>query len=873
MKADILREKFLDFFKSKKHKIFEPDSLIPKDDPTVLFTPAGMNQFKKEFLGYDSGLKRVATCQRCLRTDDLEKVGKTPWHHTFFEMLGNFSFGDYFKEEAISFAWEFLTEKLKIKKERLWVSVYKDDEEAYNIWVKKIKILPEKIVKLGDKENFWPSEAKEKGPNGPCGPCSEIFFDWGKDTGCKRPECNPSCDCGRFSEIWNLVFTQFNRKEGKILKPLPKKNIDTGMGLERLSAVMQGVYNNFQTDLFLPIVKEIESKLTPEGLKQRELVYAIADHIRAISFAIYDGVQPSNEARGYVVRRLIRKSILNLRGLGIKQSFLYKLVPIVSTTMKGFYPQLYTRKENISEIILAEEEGFISTLNSTDTLFMDKFSSVFNKPDPELVGKISFNLYDTYGVPLELTKDWLKKHNIAFSQEAFDKELEAQKIRSRQQSLMKGQVFDLKGLGLPKIKTKFLGYNRYQLCAKILRIIKDAKFTEKIQKGESAEIILDKTPFYAESGGQVGDTGYIKKGKSLFEVLDTKRFDKVIIHIGKVKEGGFKKADKVNALINLERRLAIARNHTATHLLQSVLRKVLGEHVKQQGSLVAEDRLRFDFTHFKDLKQDQLERIEEIVNEYVIENHKVKIKQMSLSKAKKEGALAFFADKYEERVRVVSISDFSKELCGGTHLKFTGQIGLFKIIHEGSIASGIRRIEAVTGKIAFKKIKEEEDLVNRIASLLNTSKERIIPELQRNLIQIKELEKRLNLQVMEMLKASLDKLIREAPVLNGIKIITYTLKEIDIDLLRKTLDLIKEKTNNAVIALASLFEDKISLVMGLTSDLCQKGLDASKLINNLAPLIGGKGGGRLDFAQAGGNNPKNIFLVFEELKNIIAHLK
>ena len=488
MSADELRSKFLNFFKRKLHKIIESDSLVPKDDPTVLFTPAGMNQFKREFLGFNSGFKRAATAQRCLRTDDLDKVGKTTAHHTFFEMLGNFSFGDYFKKEAISLAWEFLTQELKIKEEKLWVSVYKDDDEAYKIWRGLIRVAQERIIKLGDKENFWPSEAKAKGPNGPCGPCSEIFYDLGSHIGCGEKGCGPSCNCGRFVEVWNLVFTQFNRKENGVLEELPNKNIDTGMGLERLTAVMQGKKNNFETELFQPIIKEIIRKQgqSPSGtvpvsqqspslqdslrssgtvpFSQNELIYAIADHIRAVTFAIYDGVEPSNEARGYVVRKLIRKAILHLRTLQVKEPFLYKLAPIVSGIMNSPYPELEERRENIAQIILAEEKNFLSVLDSSGTLFKEKFKGLFKKQDAASAGKISFMLYDTYGIPSELTKDWLNQQRLEFSQNAFDKELEAQKERSKLQSSMKGDVFREKNLALGLKETKFSGYQDYHHC-------------------------------------------------------------------------------------------------------------------------------------------------------------------------------------------------------------------------------------------------------------------------------------------------------------------------------------------------------------------------------------------------------------------------
>ncbi|MBM3245356.1 MAG: alanine--tRNA ligase, partial [Candidatus Omnitrophica bacterium] len=480
MTADTLRAKFLAFFKAKKHKVAESDSLVPKDDPTVLFTPAGMNQFKKQFLGVITDFTRAATSQRCLRTDDLEKVGKTPVHHTFFEMLGNFSFGDYFKDDAITWAWEFLTEELKIDKNKLWVSVYKDDEEAYKVWLDKIGVPKEKIIKLGDHDNFWPADAKELGPNGPCGPCSEIFFDFGENTGCREKVCDPSCSCGRFAEIWNLVFTQYNRRDGGALEPLPKKNIDTGMGLERLAAVMQGVQNNFETELFQPIIQEIaRNAVRSPNIKSID-AYAVADHIRAIVFAIYDGVMPSNESRGYVIRKLIRKSALHLRPFGIKGAFLYKLVPILAEIMKTPYPELKERQEDIAQVILAEEKAFLTTLNSSEALFKEKFKEVSKKKNKELAGKIAFQLYDTYGVPFELTKDWADKNGIDISSEEFGKELEAQKSRSKLLSAMKGDVFDIKELHLGAKETKFLGYKAEESRSKILKLVKDGAPVKKI---------------------------------------------------------------------------------------------------------------------------------------------------------------------------------------------------------------------------------------------------------------------------------------------------------------------------------------------------------------------------------------------------------
>jgi len=868
MKADLLRKKFLGFFKSKKHKIVESDSLVPADDPTVLFTPAGMNQFKREFLGYNSGFSRAATAQRCLRTDDLDKVGKTAGHHTFFEMLGNFSFGDYFKQEAIIYAWEFLTRELGIDQNKLWVSVYKDDEETYKIWKDEIKLSKDKIIKLGDKQNFWPSEAKEKGPNGPCGPCSEIFFDFGKGAGCGRENCSLACNCGRFVEIWNLVFTQFNRKDEGILEPLPKKNIDTGMGLERLAAVMQGVQNNFQSDLFAPLVKEI-SRAASANKNSFEDIYAVSDHIRAIVFAIYDGILPSNEKRGYVVRKIIRSSTLHLRALGIKQAFLYKLVPLLAKIMKDPYSELLKRKENIAAIILAEERNFISVLGSSGLLLADKFNTSGSKPDPEQAGIIAFQLYDTFGIPLELSLEWAKKNGIVISETRFNQELAEQKNRSKLQSMMKGDVFSFKEEKFDFKTTKFLGYDNYSAKAKILGIFKGGQQIKKAISGQEVRIILDQTVFYAESGGQLGDQGELAKGKNKFEVLDTQKIGKVILHSGRVKEGSFKKSDLLLAVVNSQRRLAIARNHTATHLLQAGLRKVLGQHVRQQGSLVAEERLRFDFTHFKDIERKQLNRIEEVVNEYVMSDYSVTKKQLTLKEARKKGALAFFAEKYESRVRVVGIGDISLELCAGTHLDSTSQVCLFKIIHEGAVASGIRRIEAATGNFAYRMVKNEEDIINDLALALNLPASKITQDLQRRLSRLKDLEKQLSAKKLDAAKNQLENLVSNAEPIGDFKFVYGQLQDADMNILRESVDLLRQKLKRAVILLASVNAGRALLVLGITENLCQEGKDAQKLINDIAVLVAGSGGGRKDFAQAGGSKPENIDRVFLRLRELL----
>ncbi|MCX5699978.1 MAG: alanine--tRNA ligase [Candidatus Omnitrophica bacterium] len=880
MQADLLRDKFLNFFKSRKHKIVPSDSLVPSDDPTVLFTPAGMNQFKKEFMGFDAGFKRATTAQRCLRTDDLDKVGKTSAHHTFFEMLGNFSFGDYFKEEAISYAWEFLTQELKIDKEKLWVSVYKDDDEAYQVWREKVGIPVSKIVKLGDKDNFWPSEAKTKGPNGPCGPCSEIFFDFGLKAGCGSKDCDPSCSCGRFVEIWNLVFTQFNRKEDASLVPLPNKNIDTGMGLERLAAIMQGKQNNFETELFQPIIAEIKRFIEAEPKDSTKLIYAIADHIRAVVFSIYDGISPSNEGRGYIARKIIRKSVLHLRSLGIKKPFLYKLVVLVAQIMHKPYPDLKDKQEDIARVILNEENNFINTLSLSSVLVDNEIEKVKleleNDPKVEgatlasaavsgALGIAAFRLYDTHGIPLEITRDELGLRCISVNdnfEAAFQRELDKQKNLSKSFSKMKGDVFDIKGLGLKLKDTNFIGYKEHTSKTKILAILKDAREVNEALVGDNFQIVLEETPFYAESGGQVGDTGELLNGNNVFQVLDTQKIDNLILHIGKVISGVFKKNDSVVAKIDIQRRQNIARNHTATHILQAALRQVLGGHVQQQGSLVGDEKFRFDFTHFKGLSKDELARVEEVANGFIANNCAVDSKEMALIDAKKTGALAFFEEKYSEFVRVIIIGDFSKELCGGIHLTNIKEIGLIKILGEGSVASGIRRIEGVTAGFAEQFIKDEE--------------EKVIEESNKRskLEELKAQEKKRSAQVRNSLSEDLPRLIEKNVKINGINTVFSLEENLDMQALRFLADKIKEKLSSVVVVLASQDElqKKAFLVVAVTPDLLSRGIDAGALIRKVAPLIGGSGGGRCDFAQAGGSNPEALAQALEELKKVVNKL-
>jgi alanyl-tRNA synthetase len=817
MDSNSLRERFLSFFEKNGHKILASDSLVPATDPTVLFTSAGMNQFKKQFLGLDISYPRVATCQKCLRTDDLDKVGKTSVHHTFFEMLGNFSFGDYFKKEAITLAWQFLTEDLGIDKDRLWVSVYVEDDESYAIWQKDIGINPGRILKLADKENFWPSEAKIKGPNGPCGPCSEIFFDLGSKVGCAKPDCSPACSCGRFSEVWNLVFTQFERRDDAKLYPLPRKNIDTGMGLERLCAVMQGVPTNFETDLFTSLIKAIAQLIPPsfvieEKAKQFRL-NAIADHLRAICFAIVDGVYPSNEDRGYVVRNLIRRAALFGRELGIEESFIYRLVDPLATVMLKVYPDLRCERENIAQIIQGEEERFIATLDVRIPEFIEALKALSGKGINEVNADMLFKFYDTFGLPWELMESEAAKLNISCNKAKFLQLLEKQRKRSRDKSKLSSSIF-VKLYDFKRDDIEFV--DSLSLRAKVIALFEQKALITRASAGQIVEIVLDKTPFYAESGGQVGDSGILENEYVKIEILDTKLIESAIIHIGKVLKGDIAVGDEVTASIDSQRRLSITRNHSATHLLQAALRKVLGSHVRQQGSLVTAQYLRFDFTHPKQITDDQLKHIEDIVNDYVHADDVLKKTVVSRQEAKATGALAFFEERYGESVRMVSIGNYSKELCGGSHLESTAQIGFFKIMKESSVASGIRRIQACTAEFAKEFEKE-----------LKEQSKRELEKKQKG-IKEKELHSQLAADKEKAFREELPSFLKEAKeITTGIRCISIFQKDSDESLLRRMADLVKDKQHNLIVILGSIWEDKGIFVISLTDDLVAKGLSAA----------------------------------------------
>ena len=838
MKTSELREKYLEFFKKKSHKVFPSDTLVP-DDSSLLFTSAGMNQFKAYFLGDKRGVTRAVTCQKCLRTGDLEKVGKTAYHHTFFEMLGNFSFGNYFKKEAIEFAWEFLTKVLNIKEKDLWVSVYKDDDEAYSFWKNHIGVPGNKIIKLGEDSNFWPANAPGAGPNGPCGPCSEIFFDNGKGVGCGKKECNPDCSCGRFVEVWNLVFTQFNRVGVNKLELLSWKNIDTGMGLERMAAVLGGKESNFQIDILAPVVKEVRRMVEKSSHLEEVIkssVNAIVDHARAATFAIADGVYPSNEGRGYVIRKIIRRALLKARGLDSKQPFLFRLPELFAGLMGSAYPEIKRKKDSISKIILSEEEKYFLMLKE-GKIQIDFIMNEIDKTAKKKIGsKDVFRLYDTYGLPLELIKEFAKVKGFSVNEKEFKILLKEQQERSRTKSIFDGNIFKKGGFDL-KEKSEFIGYDNLEGKCKILKLFVDNAEKKIIEKGEQALIILDKSPFYAEGGGQLNDKGKISTKDGEFRVDKVFKVAEAIIHQGRVVSGEIKK-DEAIACVNEKRREALARAHTATHLLQAALRQVLGEHVMQQGSLVDEDKFRFDFTHFNRLTDDEIEKVESLVGRFILSADKVEKKELSLDDAKKEGALAFFKEKYHNRVRMVSISNYSKELCGGSHADNTSEIGNFAIISESSISSGIRRIEALVGKkrgiSILTRRKEKEQVSKALDEKKKASQAKIIETIAD---QEKEFIAPKTGDII-----GLDN-IEGMNVLLRIFEPEISLKALTSQVILALSDRIRQRIGSVLIFIATGPREKNIFVCSATDDIIKKGFSCKKFISEFGKELSLAGGG------------------------------
>lgn len=846
-----LRTAFLEFFEAHGHKRVPSSPLIPANDPTLLFTNAGMVQFKDVFLGNDKrSYKRATSSQRCVRAggkhNDLENVGYTARHHTFFEMLGNFSFGDYFKREAIEFAWEFLTQTIGLPEERLWVTVFNEDQEAEDIWLKEIKVSPERFSRIGAKDNFW-----SMGDTGPCGPCSEIFYDHGEEVP-GGPPGTPDEDGDRYIEIWNLVFMQYNRDKSGKMTELPHPSVDTGMGLERLAAILQGVHNNYEIDLFQHIIKTIAQLADCKDISNKSL-RVIADHIRACSFLIVDGVIPSNEGHGYVLRRIIRRAIRHGHKLGLREPFFYKLVDVLNQEMGDAYPELTKAKAQVEKVLKQEEERFAETLDQGMHILEQEIKNLSSKTIP---GEVVFKLYDTYGFPVDLTADVAREHGLEIDRKGYEQTMEKQREMARASSSFDVDYND--GLELEG-KTEFLGYKDLSSeQSNISHILINGEEAESLSEtGQSAMLILDSTPFYGESGGQVGDTGRIFTYNAQFDVTDTQKKGDVFVHIGKLVKGTFKIGDKVNAQVDPELRSRIACNHSATHLLHAALRNILGEHVQQKGSLVDSEKLRFDFPHFEAISKAQLKQIENLVNRQIRQNHEVETNIMDIDAARESGAMALFGEKYDDQVRVLRMSDFSIELCGGTHVKHTGDIGLFKITSEGGVAAGVRRIEAVTAQGALDYIEQLEEQMDNAAALLKTGRDTFYDKVSALMERSRKLEKEFDQLKAKLANAQGNELTDNAVEIDGIKVLAAKLEGVDAKGLRDTMDKLKTKLGSCAIVLGVVNGDKVSLAAGVSKD-CTGRIKAGDLVNSVASQVGGKGGGRLDMAMAGGNQPENL---------------
>lgn len=857
MSTSEIRAAFLEYFRTQGHQVVSSSSLVPHNDPTLLFTNAGMNQFKDVFLGADKrAYHRATTAQRCVRAggkhNDLENVGYTARHHTFFEMLGNFSFGDYFKQDAIRFAWEFLTGTLKLPKERLLVTVYATDDEAFDIWEKEVGVPADRIVRIGDNkgapyasDNFW-----AMGDTGPCGPCTEIFYDHG-DHIWGGPPGSPDEDGDRFIEIWNVVFMQFNRQADGTMEPLPRPSVDTGMGLERISAIMQGVHSNYEIDIFQALIKKAAEIVGTTDLSNQSL-RVIADHIRSCAFLVADGVMPSNEGRGYVLRRIIRRAVRHGRKLGATDVFFYKLAAELAVQMKDVAAELIAQLPLVERVLRIEEEQFVRTLDRGLLLLEDVLA---NLGDAKVIpGEVVFKLYDTYGFPADLTADVVREREIGIDEEGFKAEMEKQRARAKEASSFGVNYNDVLKLDF---ETPFTGYKQLSQNTQVVGIYKDGVEVNGLIAGEEAVIVLAETPFYAESGGQVGDSGILKVDDGIFAVTDTQKAGKAIIHKGYLELGTLEKGAEVEAVVDGDRRQAIALNHSVTHLLHAALRQALGEHVTQKGSLVGAERMRFDFSHFEGLTMATIRRIEELVNAQIRANHEVATQLMGLEEAKSAGAMALFGEKYEDDVRVVRMGDYSTELCGGTHAKRTGDIGFFKIIAESGIAAGVRRIEAVTGKGAIDLMHQLGEQIEEAAALVKGDQFSIADKVRQVLDKAKMMEREL-----EQLKAKLaaqagNDLLSQVIDINGQKVLVAALEGVDPKSLRGMLDELKNQMKSGVVLLATSSDGKVNLIAGVTNDLTGK-VKAGELVNLVAQQVGGKGGGRPDMAQAGGTQPEAV---------------
>ena len=855
-----IRKRFLDFFESKGHYVGKSSSLIPNNDKSLLLINSGMAPLKNYFSGVEvPPSKRMSTCQKCIRTGDIENVGKTARHGTFFEMMGNFSFGDYFKPEAITWAWEFITEHLEIPEDRLWVTVYLDDDQAHDFWAKEIGVPENRIVRLGKEDNFW-----EIGL-GPCGPCTEIYFDRGEKYGCDSPDCKPGCDCDRYLEFWNLVFTQFDRQEDGTYPELENKNIDTGMGLERMACIMQDVDNIFEIDTIKYIIQGIEELANikyGEDAKKDVSVRIITDHMRAMSFLIADGVLPSNEGRGYVLRRLLRRAARHGKLLGIKEDFLYKLYDRVKEVSGDAYPELVEKENYVKKVIKIEEEKFNETLDQGVEILNSYIEELKKNNEKVLSGANAFKLYDTYGFPMDLTEEILEEQGFEIDEEGFHAEMEAQRQRARaDRGAMEDESWKEDPLSSldESIASTFDGYENLNVCGRVTAIVKGDEIVSTINEGEKAIIVLDETSFYAEGGGQAGDVGTLENEDAIFEVVDTKKgANNTIKHIGFVKKGKISVEDKLESKVNKEIRMASARNHTATHLLHEALKQVLGDHVNQAGSLVTPERLRFDVTHFEPISKEELKVIEEKVNEAILNSLDIKWEIMNIKEAKEKGAMALFGEKYGNEVRVVSMGDYSVELCGGTHLNNTSQVGLFKILSEGGVAAGIRRIEAITGKAVYEYLTQKDNMINEVCVALKTKEDNLVQRANHLVEENKSLAKELHETKTKLNLQSVDALLDAKVEVNGVNLLCAKFENIDMNTLKETADTLRDKVGSGVVVLSNVAEGKVNFVVTATQDAIEKGIHSGNIVREVAKIANGKGGGRPNMAQAGATDVSKV---------------
>jgi len=876
MTGNDIRKQFLEYFNKHDHQIVRSSSLVPQEDPTLLFINAGMVQFKRVFLGEEKrNYVRATTSQKCVRAggkhNDLENVGYTARHHTFFEMLGNFSFGDYFKEGAIEFAWDLLTNGYGLPADKLWASVYLDDDDAYDLWYKTVGLPEDRIVRLGEEDNFW-----SMGDTGPCGPCSEILIDRGEQFGCGRPECTAGCECDRYLEIWNLVFMQFNRDESGQMTPLPKPSIDTGLGLERIVSIIQDVPTNYDTDLIRPIIEKAEDLAEKKLNESRETEVAmkvIADHSRAAAFLINDGILPSNEGRGYVLRRIMRRAIRYGRNIGLQRPFLYRTAEVVFDIMKPAYPELSAAAAFITNVIKNEEIRFLETLDTGLRLLNDTLAEIQAGGQSQVPGDVIFKLYDTYGFPVDIVQDVVRDKSMTLDMDGFDRAMDQQRARSRTVATFDRISEAYKNLSAQGIKPEFVGYDSLSGESKVLVMVADGEEIPEAAEGRPVEIVTENTPFYAESGGQVGDTGTISGSDFEAAVLNTvKDPTGLIIHKAKVTAGKISKGQAVTLQVDGARRKATELNHTATHILHAVLRQVLGDHVKQAGSLVSPDRLRFDFTHFSQVAADALDTIERLVNQQIRENLPTSTREMDAEDAFKSGATALFEEKYGDRVRVVSLADFSRELCGGTHTGQTGNIGLFKIISESSVASGVRRMEALTGAAALEYTQQSQKILQETARLIKENVPAIPGRVKKMLAEIKSYEKEVDQLKTKLASGTGDASPEAVKLIDGVKVMVKSVAVDTPAALRNLADQFKDKIKSGIVVLGSKAGSKAMLIAVVTKDLSGR-YHAGNIVKEIASVVGGRGGGRPDMAQAGGNQPENLDQALEKVYEVVGGQK